>query len=55
MKKKFSLILASISLVSFALLSTGCTVQEDDPDTIVTPDSPDVKVTPPAGGKVEID
>jgi len=63
LNKKFALIFASTSLVSCALLSSGCTVQEDDPDTVVTPgspdvtvvpDSPDVKVTPPAGGKVDI-
>jgi len=59
MKKIFGMFVLTM-LVGGALVSGGCTVYDEEPDgadtTIVNPpDSPDVTITPPAGGGVEID
>jgi hypothetical protein len=65
MKKNFGLLFALATVFGGALLTGGCVVDDDvdavddDPDTTVVnppaPDSPDVTVTPPAGGSVDID
>ena len=64
MKKKFGSMLAVFALFSGALLAGGCAVDADDDldddadTTVVNPpatDAPDVTVTPPAGGSVDID
>ncbi|MDQ2987060.1 MAG: hypothetical protein M3R13_10145 [Armatimonadota bacterium] len=59
MKKTFGLLFALFAVISSTALLTGCTVVDEDADpdtTVVTPsDPPDVNVTPPAGGSVEID
>ena len=62
MKKNFGMLFALFSVIGGALLAGGCVVDDDvadDPDTTVVnptpaPDSPDVTVTPPAGGSVDI-
>jgi hypothetical protein len=62
MKKNFGLMFTTALILVGALFTGGCTVYDDDdadPDTtVVNPpsnDAPDVTVTPPAGGGVEID
>ena len=63
MKYKLGSMFAVCALLAGALFAGGCTVDADDdvddPDTTVVnppaPDSPDVTVTPPAGGSVDID
>jgi hypothetical protein len=62
MKKKLGLLFALAAILGGSLLAGGCVVEDDvdgDPDTTIVnppaPDAPDVTVTPPAGGSVEID
>jgi hypothetical protein len=65
MKKNFGYLFALAAVLGGALLAGGCVVDDDvdgvddDPDTTIVnppaPDGPDVNVTPPAGGSVEID
>lgn len=61
MKKNFGMMFALVAVLGGSLFAGGCVVDDvdDDPDTTVVnpapaPDAPDVTVTPPAGGSVDI-
>ncbi|MEO7453931.1 MAG: hypothetical protein ABIV13_04120 [Fimbriimonadales bacterium] len=61
MTKKFGIMFSALALIG-GLVAGGCVVEDEvdgDPDTTIVnppaPDAPDVTVTPPAGGSVEID